>query len=631
LVGSTLFVAGQNQSAAVPRFAEIDVSTPTAPVVRGTKDYSSLAAGSIAFSVAAAGTEALVGIQPNSGIDYVSILNISNVSAPVEVGTLTNIGVPNDLQLSADGNYAYIMDQQSILHVFNISNPSSPVSITNIVLDSSYGMSLAVRGNELFAVTLNGVYVFDISTYSTPILVRSYLIPGIYAVDQYLVSVPTDLASQNANMYLADGPGGIIALNEQDIQPPNVFITNPTFSPVYTNTTSSLSLGGGSSDNVGVTAITWLNSRGGSGLVSAPFSSWYVSGITLYPGSNILTVTAFDAAGNSGTDTLTVIYQTTNQNQTITFPTIADHTFGDPVITLDAAASSGLPVVFSVVSGPATLTSSNVLTLNGAGTVTVKADQFGGSGFNPATPVDITFNVARANQSISFAPIPNHTAGDPPFALTATTSSGLPVYFNVIAGPAVLDTNNNLTLLGAGSVNVLAWQPGNSNYNAAASVQQTFNVSLIPQSITFGAMTQQKYGDAPFSIYASASSGLPVSLSVVSGPAQLTGNILTLTGSGTVTVRATQSGNNIYAAASNVAQSLTVLPPSNTVGSPQYNSSGFNLTFYGAVGSNYVFQASSNLVNWTTLLNFSCTNSIMNFQDTSATGMAHRFYQIKPQ
>jgi alpha-galactosidase len=48
-------------------------------------------------------------------------------------------------------------------------------------------------------------------------------------------------------------------------------------------------------------------------------------------------------------------------------------------------------------------------------------------------------------------------------------------------------------------------------------------------------------------------------------------------------------------------------------------------------GSNYVYQASSNLLNWTTLLNFNCTNSIMNFQDTSATGYARRFYRIKPQ
>ena len=180
-------------------------------------------------------------------------------------------------------------------------------------------------------------------------------------------------------------------------------------------------------------------------------------------------------------------------------------------------------------------------------------------------------------------------------------------------------------------ISVSAWQPGNSNYNAAAVVQGSFTVSGAPQYIIFGALSQQHSVDAPFPIYASASSGLPVSFSVLSGPAQLSGNILTLSGAGTITVRASQAGNSVFASAANVDQSLIVLPPNNTIGGPQYTIGGFNLAFYGTVGSNYIFQASSNLVNWATLQSFSCTNNIMIFRDTSATGFARRFYQIKPQ
>jgi hypothetical protein len=69
----------------------------------------------------------------------------------------------------------------------------------------------------------------------------------------------------------------------------------------------------------------------------------------------------------------------------------------------------------------------------------------------------------------------------------------------------------------------------------------------------------------------------------------------------------------------------------NTIGGAQYTIGGFSFTFYGTVGSNYILQASSNLVDWTSLLDFSCTNNVMNFQDTSATGYVYRFYQIKPQ
>lgn len=371
----------------------------------------------------------------------------------------------------------------------------------------------------------------------------------------------------------------------------------------------------------------WANSQGGSGSVTGT-TNWSVTNIMLLPGTNVLTVTAFDEAGNTSNAMLTVIYQTTNQNQTITFPAIADHTFGDPPIPLVAAASSGLPVTFSVVSGPATLSTSNVLTLTGAGAVTVEADQSGNSGFNPAPPVDISFNVAMADQSIAFAPVPNHSASDPPFALTATTSSGLPVHFDILSGPAVLDTNDVVTLLGAGTVTVIAWQPGNSNYNEAASVQQSFNVSQIPQTITFGTLSQQKQDDAPFPLNATASSGLPVSFSV-SGPAILSGNILTLTDWGTVTVTASQSGNNTYAAASDVTQSLVVTPPNNTLVSLGFQTNdGFQMAFYGMVESNYTLQASADLANWTSILNFTCTNSPTVVVDPGAMYLGWRFYRV---
>jgi hypothetical protein len=266
------------------------------------------------------------------------------------------------------------------------------------------------------------------------------------------------------------------------------------------------------------------------------------------------------------------------------------------------------------------------LTVTGAGAVTVQADQSGNSGFDPAPPVDLSFNVARANQSIGFAPIPSHSASDLPFALTATTSSGLPVYFGVLSGPAILNTNV-VTLVGSGTVMLVAWQPGNSNYNAAAPVQQSFNVSTIPQTITFGALSQQKVGDAPFALNATASSGLPVSLSVC-GPAMLSGNILVLTGWGTVTVTASQAGDNTFAPAAPVAQSFVVTPPDNTLVSVGFVTNGLEIDYYGAVGSNCTLQASTDLSNWTSVLNFTCTNSRTVVVDPGAKYLGWRFYRI---
>jgi hypothetical protein len=50
--------------------------------------------------------------------------------------------------------------------------------------------------------------------------------------------------------------------------------------------------------------------------------------------------------------------------------------------------------------------------------------------------------------------------------------------------------------------------------------------------------------DAPFALVGSATSGLPMSYSIVSGPATISGGMVTITGYGTVMVRATQGGGN---------------------------------------------------------------------------------------
>jgi len=67
-------------------------------------------------------------------------------------------------------------------------------------------------------------------------------------------------------------------------------------------------------------------------------------------------------------------------------------------------------------------------------------------------------------------------------------------------------------------------------------------------------------GSPPITLYASASSGLPVSFSIVSGPGSISGNVLTLAGAGTITIKASQPGNAYYYAATDVTATITVFP-----------------------------------------------------------------------
>lgn len=182
---------------------------------------------------------------------------------------------------------------------------------------------------------------------------------------------------------------------------------------------------------------------------------------------------------------------------------------------------------------------------------------------------DLNNNVIRKGtplqqQSISFPAIPGKIFGDPPFGLSSTASSGLPVTFSIVSGPATL-SGSTITITGAGTVVVRASQVGNMSYSAATSIDQTFTVARAPQSISFAGLQDRVYSPSPFTITASASSGLVPTYSVVSGPATVSGAQVTLTGAGTVVIRASQTGNSNYLAASTVDRSFNVSKISQTI------------------------------------------------------------------
>ncbi|NOU59346.1 hypothetical protein ELS83_05915, partial [Marinifilum sp. JC070] len=164
---------------------------------------------------------------------------------------------------------------------------------------------------------------------------------------------------------------------------------------------------------------------------------------------------------------------------------------------------------------------------------------------------------AKKTQSITFTEISDKTYGDAAFNLEASASSELAVSFELVSGPATL-SGNELTITGTGEVSVKAIQLGDDEYEAAEEVVRTFTVNKAAQAITFAEITDKTYGDAAFELTASASSELAVSFELVSGPATLTGNELTITGAGSVSVKAIQLGDDNYAAAEEVVRTFTV-------------------------------------------------------------------------
>ncbi|NMO18748.1 hypothetical protein HPC49_13275 [Pyxidicoccus fallax] len=110
----------------------------------------------------------------------------------------------------------------------------------------------------------------------------------------------------------SDAYGGVTTFNDvltvtRGVDaPPTVSITGPTTAATWTTTAPTLTLSGRAADATGVCKVTWTNDRGGSG--TATGATTWSANVSLQPGTNLLTVTAWDGAEQTTSDTLVVTY-----------------------------------------------------------------------------------------------------------------------------------------------------------------------------------------------------------------------------------------------------------------------------------------------------------------------------------
>ena len=218
---------------------------------------------------------------------------------------------------------------------------------------------------------------------------------------------------------------------------------------------------------------------------------------------------------------------------------------GQPQPVSASTTPSGSPLLFTYDGSPTAPTN--------AGSYSVQATSadpnFGGTATG-------TLVIAKASQTLSFS-LPAITIGVP-VSLTATASSGLPVTFSVVSGNATV-VGNLLTVNDGALVTVRAQQVGDGNFNAVVVERTTGSSNRAAQSINATAPGDKLTTSAPFTVVATATSGLPVTIALVSGPATLSGNVVTLTGvAGTVVLRLSQAGNATYLPATDVNLSIAV-------------------------------------------------------------------------
>ena len=235
----------------------------------------------------------------NIAFNHVTVADVTTFSAQQYAGSPNKTESVNINGRLKEHQYDLANPQPS-----DTSAPTTPPTglsasaVSSSRIDLSWTASTDNVGVVGYRIYRGGVYLKSVTSTSASD-------ESLSASTQYCYTVAAYDAAGNVSSQSGQACTNTTAAS--DITAPSVSINSPTTGSSYSTGSSTLNISGSASDNVGVTQVTWSNNRGGSGTCSGT-TSWSKSGMTLYEGQNIITVTARDAAGNTASDTLTVTY-----------------------------------------------------------------------------------------------------------------------------------------------------------------------------------------------------------------------------------------------------------------------------------------------------------------------------------
>ena len=288
------------------------------------------------------------------------------------------------------------------------------------------------------------------------------------------------------------------------------------------------------------------------------------SGTTPGVGTSTLTATftPTDTAnynGASGTVSLVVSKATPS----LTWATPSAITYGTALSAtqLNATASVAGAIVYSPASGTTPSVGTQTLTATFTPTDTANYDSASASVAlavvvaAPGAPTAISATTANGEATVTFtAPSNTGSSAITSFTICATATDGSTVSVTATGSPAKI---TGLTPGKSYSFTVTANNSAGSSDTSTPTDELT--ISLLNQTITFPALADREHNSGSFALSATTSLGLPVTYTIMSGPALLTGNIVDLTGAlGPVLIRASQAGNATCAAAPDVEASFLV-------------------------------------------------------------------------
>lgn len=354
VVGNVAYVA-----AGLAGLQVIDVSAPASPVRIG-----SLATTGYASAVAVVGNVAYVAASA-AGLE---IIEVSNPAAPVLLGRFDTPGRAEDVRVV--GNLAFVADWSSGLVILDVSNPSAPVRVGG--LDTPGGaVAVQVVGDLAYVADADkGLVVIDVSNPAEPVR-RGGLGTANWFAQVEVVGSLAYLSSRGTGMQVVD-----------------------VSDPAAPKQLSSIRTAGAAQE---------VHVVGQRAFVACDFSGLEV--FDLSDPTRPVSIGRFDTIGYSlavqvvgnlafladGSGGLQIVELSIGQPQSLSWNVPDGLAFTGLPLALNATTTSGLPLNYSVLNGPATV-AGDQLVVTGTGRITVRVQQPGDTAFASAT-AERTFTV----------------------------------------------------------------------------------------------------------------------------------------------------------------------------------------------------------------------------------------------
>ena len=245
--------------------------------------------------------------------------------------------------------------------------------------------------------------------------------------------------------------------------------------------------------------------------------------------------------------------------QVITFPELEARVYGDADFALPAKTDKGLTINYQSSNTSVATVSGNVVKIKGVGETNIIATQAGDADYLEAAYVVRKLTVNKITQTINFGTLQAKTYEDMPFALPSSTDKGLAISYKSVNTDVATVSGNTVTIVGAGTTEIVASQDGDAYHYAATPVTRTLTVNRKAQTITFGALGTVTYGDAPIELNRYTDKNLEITYTSDNAEvATVSKNRLTILKPGVATIKATQAGTKNYLPAQTITRTLMV-------------------------------------------------------------------------